>query len=95
MYRSYLIGATLAAALAFAPIAGWACGMPGNKTHVGQLMAVDTNSKSFTIFDVETASPITFISDDTILKTLESIRGMIQVKYEHVGDALRAVDVRY
>ncbi len=95
MYRSYLIGAALAATLAFAPLAGWACGMPGNKTHVGQLMAVDTKGKSFTIFDVQTASPITFMSDDTILKALENTRGMIQVKYEHVGDALRAVDISY
>jgi hypothetical protein len=56
---------------------------------------VDKKMGSFTIFDVQTASPITFVSDKALLEGLESVRGMVQVKYEHGGDALRATDIRY
>ncbi len=84
-----------AAAVLAAPTAAWACGSPGQKTHVGKVMAVDMTKKSFTIFDVQTASPITFVSDEALLKGLENVRGMVQVKYEHDGDALRAIDIRY
>lgn len=94
MNRKYFIGLTLIAALAVAPTT-WACGSPGQKTHVGKVMAVDMTKKSFTIFDVQTATPITFISDESMLKDLQDVRGMVQVKYEHAGDALKAIEVRY
>jgi hypothetical protein len=57
--------------------------------------AVDKKGGSFTIFDVQTASLITFVSDKALLKGLEDVRGMVQVKYEHDGDVLRAIDIRY
>ena len=65
------------------------------QTHVGQVTAVDMGAGSFTIFDVQTATPITFVSDKTLLEGLENVNGMVQVKYEHDGDALRAIDILY
>lgn len=90
-----LRGVALAATLVLMPMAALACGSPDKMTHVGQVTAVDKKAGSFTIFDVQTASPITFVSDETLLKGLENVRGMVQVKYEHDGDALRAIDIRY
>lgn len=94
MYRRYLIAAAIVGVLA-APSATWACQAAGENVHVGKLMAIDTKANSFTIFDVETANPITFASDAPTLKGLQSVRGMVQVHYERVGDVLRALEVRY
>ena len=90
-----LRGVALAAALVLMPTLALACGSPEQKTHVGQVTAVDKKVGSFTIFDVQTASPISFVSDKALLKGLEDVRGMVQVKYEHDGDLLRAIDIRY
>jgi hypothetical protein len=90
-----LRGVALAAVLALTPMAALACGSLDQKIHVGQVTGVDKKASSFTIFDVQTASPITFVSDGTLLEGLENVRGMVQVKYEHDGDALRAIDIRY
>ncbi len=95
MYRSYVVVAALAGLLAAAPIATWACKAAGENVHVGKLMKVNVEAKSFTIFDVETANAITFVSDEPTLRSLQGVRGMVQVRYEQVGDALRAIDVRY
>ncbi len=90
-----LRGVALAAALVLMPTAALACGSAAQKTHVGQVTAVDKGAGLFTIFDVQTATPITFSSDETLLEGLESVRGMVQVKYEHDGDTLRAIDILY
>ncbi len=90
-----LRGVALAAALVLMPTAALACGSAAQQTHVGQVTAVDMGAGSFTIFDVQTATPITFVSDKTLLEGLENVNGMVQVKYEHDGDALRAIDILY
>ncbi len=90
-----LRGVALAAALVLMPTAALACGSAAQKTHVGQVTAVDMGAGSFTIFDVQTATPITFVSDKTLLEGLENVNGMVQVKYEHDGDALRAIEIIY
>ncbi len=90
-----LRGVALAAALVLMPTAAFACGSAAQQTHVGQVTAVDMGAGSFTIFDVQTATPITFVSDKTLLEGLENVNGMVQVKYEHDGDALRAIDILY
>ncbi|MEE9159763.1 MAG: hypothetical protein V3U60_15440 [Gammaproteobacteria bacterium] len=95
MDHKTLRGVALAAALVLMPTAALACGSAEQKTHVGQVTAVDQGAGSFTIFDVQTATPITFSSDETLLEGLESVRGMVQVKYEHDGDTLRAIDILY
>ncbi|MFQ6021975.1 MAG: hypothetical protein ACE5NW_04585 [Acidiferrobacterales bacterium] len=95
MLRRYVLAVVFAVAVAAAPAATWACSAAGSNTHVGQLMKVDTTAKSFTIFDVETASPITFLSDEALIQGLKGVQGMVQVLYEEHGDVLRAVDVLY
>jgi hypothetical protein len=95
MLHTTFRGVVLAAALALMPMAALACGSPDKMTHVGQVTGVDKKMGSFTIFDVQTASPITFVSDEALLKGLENVRDMVQVKYEHDGDTLRAIDIRY
>ena len=95
MDHGTLRGVALAAALLLMPTAALACGSAEQKTHVGQVTGVDKKAGSFTIFDVQTASPISFVSDKALLEGLENVHGMVQVKYEHDGDALRAIDIRY
>jgi hypothetical protein len=50
-----LRGVALAAALVLMPTAALACGSAEQKTHVGQVTAVDQGAGSFTIFDVQPA----------------------------------------
>lgn len=92
--RRFLAVAGLAAFL-LAPMAAWSCSAAGENTHVGELIAVDAKVNSFTIRDAETRSPITFISDDNLIKALKDIKGMVQVLYQEEGHALRAIDVAY
>ncbi len=95
MHRRTFRGVALATALFLMPTAALACLSAEQKTHVGQVTGVDKKAGSFTIFDVQTASPISFVSDKALLEGLENVHGMVQVKYEHDGDALRAIDIRY
>jgi hypothetical protein len=92
--RHFLAVAALAAFLV-APIAAWSCNAAGSNTHVGKLMAVDIEINSFTIRDAESHGAITFISDDTLIKALKDIKGMVQVRYQKEGHELRAIDVAY
>lgn len=92
--RHFLAVAGLAAFLSF-PVAAWSCSAAGENTHVGELMAVNVEVNSFTIRDAETQSPITFISDDNLIKALKDIKGMVQVLYQEEGHKLRAIDVAY
>ncbi|MFQ5936728.1 MAG: hypothetical protein ACE5LB_09990 [Acidiferrobacterales bacterium] len=94
-HLKHLIMVVIVTALVTAPTTASACNAAGKDIHVGQLTAVEKSAKTFTIFDVETASPITFIADATLIKSLENVRGIVQVKYDHVGKALKAIEVRY
>lgn len=95
MYRRYIAAVAIAGLLSAAPITTWACKAAGENVHVGKLMKVNVEAKSFTIFDVETANAVTFISDEPMLRSLQGVRGTVQVRYEQAGDALRALEVRY
>lgn len=92
MLRKALTACAIAAAL-WIPIGAWACSAAGANTHIGVLKSVDTKAKSFTIIDAETRSPITFVSDEAILKDLAGAKGTIGVSYEDTGGVLRAVEV--
>lgn len=95
MLGRYFVAMALVAAVITAPMAAWACGAPEQNVHVGQLMAVDTKAKSFTILDMQTASPITFVSDEQLITGLAGVKGIVQVLYRKDGDSLRAIDVRF
>ena len=75
------------------PALALACGAPGSTTHVGGLMTVDQDNKSFTILDAQSGSPISFVADHGILDSLDGVSGVIQVTYEQTGDMLRALAV--
>ena len=75
------------------PVGAWACQAAGSNTHVGRLLSVDVKAKSFTIIDAETRHPITFVSNEAILKDLAAAKGTIGVSYEDTGGLLRAVEV--
>jgi hypothetical protein len=75
------------------PVGAWACKAAGANTHVGVLKSVDAKAKSFTIIDAETRSPITFVSDEAILKDLAGVKGTIGVSYEETGGVFRAREV--
>ena len=77
------------------PVTAWSCNAAGKNTHVGELIAVDAGINSFTIRDVESHGPITFISDDNLIKALKDVKGMVRVRYQKEGHELRAIDVAY
>lgn len=95
MYHRNFVAIAFAAAVLAAPVAAWACSAAEPNTHVGTLMAVDTDGKSFTILDMQTRGPITFLSDEAVLQRLKNVRGLIQVKFKDDGNALRAVEILY
>ena len=75
------------------PVDAWACKSAGSNVHVGVLTSVDAKAKSFTIIDAETRSPITFVSDEAILKDLAGVKGTIGVSYEEAKGVFRALEV--
>ena len=89
------LAATGLALFLFVPVTAWSCNAAGKNTHVGELIAVDAGVNSFTIRDVESRGAITFISDDSVIKALKDIKGMVQVRYQKEGHQLRAIDVVY
>ena len=94
MLRRYLLLLSIAVMLA-APTSAWACRAAGPDTHVGPLLSVDAEKKSFTIMDAESGSPITFAADEAILSALQGVKGPVAVLHKKVDGVLRAIDIRY
>ncbi|MFQ5994746.1 MAG: hypothetical protein ACE5K1_06595, partial [Acidiferrobacterales bacterium] len=90
----YLLLLSVAAMLA-GPTIAWACRAAGPDTHVGTLLSVDAEKKSFTIMDAEARSPITFVADDAIISALKGVTGTVAVLHKKVDGVLRAIDIRY
>ena len=85
----------LAAALITAPGITWACDAAGKNTHVGHLMTVDAEHKTFTIRDAQSRGPITFIANNEIIEGLKGANGSIMVNYKEDGEKLTAVGVTF
>jgi len=80
----------------FVPVSVLACSGAGEYKHVGLVTMVNAESKTFTIKDAETSSPITFFANEEILKGLKGFKGRVLVNYEEdVGGDLKAVGVTF
>lgn len=73
----------------------WSCSALGPNKHMGFLLDISESSKSFTIHDAESNSPITFQADDTILDHLKNAQGRILVGFESEGSDLRATEINF
>lgn len=92
--KSILGAAALAAALTISGSA-WACDAAGKTTHIGSLMTVNAEQKTFTIRDAQSRSPITFTANSEIIEGLKDAKGNIMVNYMEKGDELTAVGVTF
>ena len=89
-----LIAATLSALLLAVSASAWACSAAGPNRHVGKLLAVDRDAKSFTVLDAESRQPVTFHADESLLEGLKGVEGTILVEYEGEGSNLTATHVQ-
>jgi len=62
---------------------------------MGLLLDINDSNRSFTIHDVESDAPITFLADDAMLDRLGGVQGRILVEYETEGTDLRAIDLSF
>lgn len=87
---------TLFSALLLASSVTLACDAAGPNKHIGQLLSIDATSKTFTIRDAQSQSPITFTANNEILTGLKEASGSIMVNYEEKDDGdLNAVGVTF
>ena len=77
------------------PVFAWACDAARPNTHIGQLMSVNAEGKTFTIQDAQSRSPITFAANNEIIDGLKDANGSIMVNYKEDGDQLTAVGVTF
>ncbi len=90
-----IIAVTLLAVSAVAAPA-WACKVAGPDKHVGVVTAVDSESGTFTIMDVETNAPITFQASAKLIKQAKQAQGQVMVSFKEEGQqALTAVDIHF
>jgi len=89
-----MVGAVLAGLLAL-PVASFACDGAGPSTHIGKVSSVDAAAKKFTITDVQSKGPITFVATEEILKGIKDAKGMVTVKYEEKNGGLTALGVTF
>ena len=94
MTKNFLAGAMLIAGLISAPVV-LACDGAGPASHIGKVVSVDPAGKKFTITDVQTRGPITFVASDEIITGVKDAKGMVTVKYEEKNGGLEAVGVTF
>ena len=94
MAKKIMVGAVLAGLLAL-PVASFACDGAGPSTHIGKVSSVDAAAKKFTITDVQSKGPITFVATEEILKGVKDAKGMVTVKYEEKNGDLTALGVTF
>ena len=95
MAKNVLIGAVMMAGLLAMPMASFACDGAGPSTHIGKVSSVDAAAKKFTITDVQSKGPITFVANDEIIKGVKDAKGMVTVKYEEQNGGLTALGVTF
>lgn len=62
-----------------------ACEIAGKNKHIGNIVAVDQDGKSFVILDAETRSEIRFIASRQTLASL-AVNDQVQVSYEKTAE---------
>lgn len=73
--------------------AAFACVGAGDNKHVGTVSAVNEESKTFTLMDMEQRKPITFSADAELLKKANSASSVITVTFEEKDGQLVAIDI--
>lgn len=77
-------------------VPAFACSMAGPGNHVGkQVTAVDTESGTFTIVDVESNGPIQFRASEELLAKVSEGPGPVLVSYEDHDGELVATEITY
>jgi len=79
----------------FAIMPAVACSVAGPNKHVGQVTAVNTKTKTFTIMDAETRKPIVFSASADILRDAGKAMGSVMVSYEQSEGQLVAKDIHF
>lgn len=72
-----------------------ACSNAGFSTHIGQLLNLDADKKTFSIRDAETRKVITFAANDEIITGLDGFAGNLMVNYQEDDVGLTAVGVTF
>lgn len=72
-----------------------ACDAAGKSTHIGSLMTVNAEQKTFTIQDAQSHGPLTFSASKEIIDGLKDATGNIMVNYKIQGDGLTAIGVAF
>jgi hypothetical protein len=95
--KQFLIKAILTALLFIAPLSTWACDAAGPSTHIGTVQSVDASSKTFTIIDAQTRTPIKFVASNEIIDGLKDAKGSVMVNFEQMegSSGLKAVGVTF
>ena len=73
----------------------WACGGADSNRHAGVILGVVEAGQSFTILDMESNRPITFLADDTLISRVSEAKGRVLVEFDSDGANLTATDVRF
>lgn len=96
MNKKTLVAAVLSTGLAL-PVAALACGGVASGKHMGDVVAVDSSAKTFTIRDAETRSPITFTANEEIVAAVaKSNDATVMVNFEETAEGgLRALGVTF
>ena len=97
MKKLSLAKTVLATLLLTAPLATWACDAAGPSTHIGTVQSVDASSKTFTIIDAQTRTPIKFVASNEIIDGLKDAKGSVMVNYEQMEGSsdLKALGVTF
>lgn len=97
MKKQSLTQTILASLLLIAPLATWACDAAGPSTHIGTVQSVDASSKTFTIIDAQTRTPIKFVASNEIIDGLKDAKGSVMVNYEEMEGSsdLKALGVTF
>lgn len=70
-----------------------ACEMAGPNTHVGAVLTIDGSRAGFTLRDMQTRRPITFLASPELLAGVR-VNDEIVVVYTPEGESLRAKSIR-
>ena len=71
----------------------FACAGAGDNKHVGTVAAVNEESKTFTLMDMEQRKPITFSTDAELLEKANSASSVITVTFEEKDGQIIAIDI--
>lgn len=86
----------LSSTVLFAAGGAMACGGAASGKHIGEVTAMNSEGKTFTIRDMESRKAITFQANPEIITAVQENKGTVMVNYEENDEgALVAVGVTF